>query len=142
MDNDQYFSITIIKKSKNNLLFCRFFNKAYNCANWTQKYMAEFIPISQAKKMRSGVNAKAEVKSKGDPRTVNLKSGGTVDVCDAVIADGETDDDQMKLTLWGDDIKAVNVGDVVVITNGYTNEFKGEVSLTKGKFGQMEINPQ
>ncbi len=104
--------------------------------------MAEFIPISQAKKMRSGVNAKAEVKSKGDSRTVNLKSGGTVDVCDAVIADGETDDDQMKLTLWGDDIKAVNVGDVVVITNGYTNEFKGEVSLTKGKFGQMEINPQ
>ena len=48
----------------------------------------------------------------------------------------------MKLTLRGDDIKAVNVGDVVVITNGYTNEFKGEVSLTKGKFGQMEVNPQ
>ncbi|KAF6249533.1 MAG: DNA-binding protein, partial [Nitrosopumilus sp. YT1] len=24
----------------------------------------------------------------------------------------------------------------------YTNEFKGEVSLTKGKFGKMEINPQ
>ena len=101
--------------------------------------MAEFIPISQVKKMRSGINAKAEVKSKGDPRTVNPKSGGTVDVCDAIIADGETEDDQMKLTLWGNDIKAVNV---VVITNGYTNEFKGEVSLTKGKFGQMEVNPQ
>ena len=104
--------------------------------------MAEFIPISQAKKMRSGVNTKAEVKSKGDPRTVNLKSGGTVDVCDAIIADGETEEDQMKLTLWGDDIKAVNAGDVVVITNGYTNEFRGEVSLTKGKYGQMEVNPQ
>ena len=48
----------------------------------------------------------------------------------------------MKLTLWGDDIKAVNVGDKVQITNGYTNEFKGEVSLTKGKFGQMQINPE
>jgi len=119
-----------------------FFEKAYNRANWTQKYMTEFIPISQAKKMRSGVNVNAEVKSKGDPRTVNLKSGGTVDVCDAIISNGETEDDQMKLTLWGDDIKAVNVGDTVVITNGYTNEFKGEVSLTKGKFGQMEINPQ
>ena len=54
----------------------------------------------------------------------------------------EPKDDQMKLTLWGDDIKAVNPGDIVVITNGYTNEFKGEVSLTKGKFGQMEVNPQ
>lgn len=61
------------------------FNKAYNRAKLIQKHMAEFIPISQAKKMRSGVNAKAEVKSKGDPRTVNLKSGGTVDVCDAIM---------------------------------------------------------
>jgi len=74
-------------------------------------------------------------------RTVNLKSGGTIDVCDAVMADGETENDEIKLTLWGDDIKAVNVGDTVVITNGYTNSFKDEVSLTKGKFGKMEINP-
>jgi replication factor A1 len=101
--------------------------------------MAEFQSVAEVKKMRSGINLKAEVKSKGEPRTVNLKTGGTVDVCDAVISDGV---DDIKLTLWGDDIKAVNVGDTVVITNGYTNEFKGEVSLTKGKFGKMEINPQ
>ena len=101
--------------------------------------MVEFQSVSQVKKMRSGINLKADVKSKGDPRTVNLKTGGTVDVCDAVISDGS---DDIKLTLWGDDIKAVNIGDVVVITNGYTNEFKGDVSLTKGKFGKMEINPQ
>lgn len=117
-------------------------DKAFNRVNKTQKYMSEFIPISDAKKMRSGVNVEAVVKSKGDARTVNLKSGGTVDVCDAIIVNGdETEDNQMKLTLWGDDIKAVNIGDKVVITNGYTNEFKGEVSLTKGKYGKMEINP-
>lgn len=101
--------------------------------------MAEFQSVSQVKKMRSGINLKAKVKSKGEPRTVNLKTGDTVDVCDAVISDGS---DDIKLTLWGDDIKTVNIGDVVVITNGYTNEFKGEVSLTKGKFGKMEVNPQ
>jgi len=117
-------------------------DKAFNRVKKTRKCMSEFIPISDAKKMRSGVNVEASVKSKGDPRTVNLKSGGTVDVCDAIIANGdETEDNQMKLTLWGDDIKAVNVGDKVVIINGYTNEFKGEVSLTKGKYGKMEINP-
>ncbi len=103
--------------------------------------MTEFVPISKVKEMRRGINVEAKVKSKGDPRTVNLKRGGTADVCDVVIGDGETEGDQIKLTLWGDDIKAVNVGDVVVITNGYTNEFKGEVSLAKGKFGQMEVNP-
>ena len=104
--------------------------------------MTEFMPISQAKKMRSGINVSATVKSKGDPRTVNLRSGGTVDVCDAVISDGDTQEDETKLTLWGDDIQAVNVGDIVVVTNGYTNEFKGEVSLTKGKFGKMDVNPE
>ena len=104
--------------------------------------MSESIPISEAKKMRSGVNVEAEVIGKGDPRTVNLKTGGTVDVCDATISNGDgTEENQMKLTLWGDDIKAVNVGDKVAIENGYTNEFKGEVSLTKGKFGKMTVNP-
>ena len=89
--------------------------------------------------MRSGIDVVAEVKSKGDPRSINLKSGGVVDVCDTIIADGESEEDQMKLTLWGDDIKSVQVGNKVTITNGYTNEFKGEVSLTRGKFGQLEV---
>ena len=105
-------------------------------------HMSERQDISDAKKMRSGVNVEAEVIGKGEPRTVNLKTGGTVDVCDATISNGdETEENQMKLTLWGDDIKAVNVGDTIVIDNGYTNEFKGEVSLTKGKFGKMTVNP-
>ena len=103
--------------------------------------MAEQMSISQAKTMRSGVNISARVKSKSEPRTVNLKSGGTIQVCDAVIYDGDGEDNQMKLTLWGDDIEKVNIDDQVVITNGYTNEFRGEVSLTKGKYGTMEINP-
>ena len=94
------------------------------------------------KKCEVGLTLKLKLLSKGEPRTVNLKTGGTVDVCDATISNGDgTEENQMKLTLWGDDIKAVNVGDKVVIENGYTNEFKGEVSLTKGKFGKMTINP-
>lgn len=104
--------------------------------------MTETQSISQARKMRSGINVRAKVKSKESTRTVNLKSGGTIDVCDAIITDGETEEDQMKLTLWGDDIKEVNVGDIVEIANGYTNEFRGELSLTKGKYGQMKVNPE
>ena len=105
--------------------------------------MADSVAISEAKRMRSSVNVEAEIISKPEPRTVNLKNGGTIEVCDAVIANADkSEENQMKLTLWGDDIKSVEIGDTVRITNGYTNEFKGEVSLTKGKFGQMEVNPQ
>ena len=90
-----------------------FFNKAYN-RKVIENHMSESIPISEAKKMRSGVNVEAEVIGKGEPRTVNLKTGGTVDVCDATISNSDgTEENQMKLTLWGDDIKAVNVGDKV-----------------------------
>ena len=65
------------------------------------------------------------------------KAGGTIDVCDAYLVDDQGG--EIKLTLWGDDIPKVKDGDRVKITNGYTNSFKGEVSLTKGKFGQMEV---
>lgn len=102
--------------------------------------MVDYVTIEQARKMRSGVTTKGEIASVGERRTVNLKNGGSVDVCDAILADGVTDENRISLTLWGDDINSVKVGSKVEIQNGYTNEFKGEVSLTKGKFGKMLVS--
>ena len=98
--------------------------------------MTDFITTEQASKMRSGINVAGEITKKEDPRTVNLKSGGTVDTCSAILTDDSGD---ISLQLWGDDINQVQIGSRVKILNGYTNEFKGQVSLTKGKFGTMEI---
>jgi len=95
------------------------------------------VTAEQAKNMRDGVNIEGTVERKGEPRTVNMRKGGTIDVCDAFLVDAEGG--EIKLTLWGDDIPKFNNGDKIKITNGYTNSFKGEVALTKGKFGQMEI---
>ena len=86
--------------------------------------------------MRSGVNLQAKVTKLSPTRTVNLKAGGTVNVVDATLTDTDGD---IQLALWGEDINAVKVGSNVTITNGYTNEFKGQVSLTKGKFGILEV---
>jgi replication factor A1 len=90
----------------------------------------------EAKNMRNGVNIEGTVERKGETRTVNKKVGGTIDVCDAYLVD---DVGEIKLTLWGDDIPKINNGSKVKLTNGYTNTFKGEVSLTKGKYGQLEV---
>jgi len=98
--------------------------------------MTEFITTELAAKMRSGVNVAGEITKIGDTRTVNLKNGGTINVADATLSD-ETGD--IGLTLWGDDINLVQLGSKVKILNGFTNEFKGQVSLTKGKFGTLEI---
>jgi replication factor A1 len=94
------------------------------------------VTTDQAKNMRNGIDLEGTVERKGEPRTVTKKAGGEIDVCDAYLVD---DAGEIKLTLWGDDIPKISDGSKVKITNGYTNTFKGEVSLTKGKYGQLEV---
>ncbi|HLG23893.1 MAG TPA: SOSS complex subunit B family protein [Candidatus Nanoarchaeia archaeon] len=53
------------------------------------------------------------------------------------IAKDETGD--VKLTLWNDDIEKVKAGDKIHITNGYVNEWQGELQLGTGRMGKMEI---
>ena len=79
--------------------------------------------------------ALGKLKSKNEPRTVNTKYGET-QVCDAMLED---DSGEIKLTLWGDDIPKVNVGDTISITDGYTNTFKDEVSINKSRSGKLEV---
>lgn len=99
--------------------------------------MADYVTVEQAKKMRSGINLKATVKRLGEKRTVTLKVGGQKDVCDHILGD---DTDEIKLTLWGEDISKIKEGDTVEIINGYTKEFRGEISISAGKYGEMKIN--
>ncbi len=91
----------------------------------------------EAKNMRNGINIEGTVERKGEPRTVNTKTGSTIQVCDAFLVD-ETGG-EIKLTLWADDVELVKDGSKIKIENGYTNSFKGEVALTKGKFGKLEV---
>lgn len=101
--------------------------------------MTDYVSVDQAKKMRSGINVRASVKKLGESRTVSLKSGEQKNVCDHILAD---DTGEIKLTLWGDDITLVKEGDVVVIDNGYTKEFRGDISISAGKYGKMIVNPE
>jgi len=95
-----------------------------------------FVDTSQAKQMRSKINIEGVIRSKEEIRTINKKDGGTIAVCDALLADNSGN---IKVTFWGEECDKVNDGTKIRITNGYTNSFKGEVALTKGKFGRMEI---
>ncbi len=98
------------------------------------------VTAEQAKNLRSNINIEGKIKDKQEPRTVNLRTGGTTEVCDMLLQDSE--DGEIKLTLWGDEIEKVSDGDTVRVTNGYTKPFRGEVGLSIGKYGKLEINPQ
>jgi replication factor A1 len=92
------------------------------------------MKISELKAGMRNVSVTGKIDSVGEARTVNLKSGGTNTVADAIISD---ESGSMKLSLWGDDINKIQAGDRVSIENGYINTFKGENSISVGKFGKL-----
>ncbi len=91
--------------------------------------------INELKPRLGKVDIEVEVVSKGDVREFN-KFGTTGRVCNATAKD---DTGEVKLTLWNEDIDKVKEGDKVKITNGYVNEFQGEMQLTSGRFGKLEV---
>jgi replication factor A1 len=93
------------------------------------------MEISELKAGMRNVSITGKIDSVGEPRTVNLKAGGTNTVADAIISD---ESGSIKLSLWGEEINNVQPGDRVSVENGYINTFRGENSLSVGKFGKLK----
>jgi replication factor A1 len=90
--------------------------------------------IGELKPNMRGINIVGKIESMGESRTVNLRTGGSARVADAVISD---DSGSIKLSLWDDQIDMVKQGDTVSIENGYTQSFRGENSLNIGRYGKL-----
>lgn len=71
-----------------------------------------------------------------EPRTVNLRAGGSAQVADAIIVDNTGN---IKLSLWDDQIKMIKEGDKILIENGYTQAFRGENDLNIGRYGKLTV---
>lgn len=94
------------------------------------------MKISELKAGASNVDVKAEVTQKEEPREVVTKYGKRLSVASIMLKD---DSGSISMSLWGEDIDKVDVGDVVEITNGYVSEFRGTPQLSAGKFGKIEV---
>ena len=46
------------------------------------------------------------------------------------------------MTLWNEDVDKVNAGDKIHLQNGLCSEFKGEIQISSGKFGKIEVVEQ
>ena len=64
------------------------------------------------------------------------KFGKAGKVATAIAKDGTGD---IKLTLWNEDIEKVNAGDKVHLIDGYVSEWQGEMQLTTGRMGKLEV---
>jgi replication factor A1 len=93
------------------------------------------LKIADLKGEQSRVDVEGEIVEKGETRTVNLRTGGQSNVADATLRD---DTGSIKLSLWGEQIDSVDVGDRVRIENGYTRAFRGETQLNIGRYGKLQ----
>ncbi len=93
------------------------------------------MEIKDIKANRGSIEVTAEVVGKEEPRQFE-KFGKAGKVCNAKLRDATG---QITLTLWNDDVERVNVGDKVRLQNGWCSEFKGELQVSTGKFGKIEV---
>ena len=93
------------------------------------------MQIKDLKPKQGNVDVIVDVVDVGDVREFN-KFGKPGKVATAIAKD-ETGD--IKLTLWNEDIDKVKAGDKVHLTNAYVNEWQGEMQLTTGRMGKLEV---
>ncbi|MBI5393137.1 hypothetical protein HZA96_04670 [Candidatus Woesearchaeota archaeon] len=93
------------------------------------------MQIKDLQPKQGKVDITVDVVEKAAPREFQ-KFGNPGKLCNIKIKD-ETG--QTTMTLWNDQVEKVKIGDKIKITNGYVNEWQGELQLSTGKFGQLEI---
>lgn len=93
------------------------------------------MKISELKANQGKVDLEADVVDVGETRSF-IRFGRALRVANATVKD---DSGNIKLTLWNDDVDRVKTGDRVKVTNGFVKEFQGELTLTSGREGKLEV---
>jgi replication factor A1 len=82
------------------------------------------------------VNLKAKVIEKTTPKGVYSRYGNPLSVSIASISD---DTGTIKLPLWNAQINSIRVGDRIRIENGRVRSFRGELQVSVGTKGKLEV---
>tara|TARA_Y100000310_G_scaffold80365_1_gene77043 strand:+ start:220 stop:615 length:396 start_codon:yes stop_codon:yes gene_type:complete len=94
------------------------------------------MEIKNLEARQTNVEIELDVTEVGEAREFQkFGKPGRVATAQAKDANGDT----IKLTLWNEDIDKVKLGDKIKLTNGYVSEWQGELQLTTGKFGKLEV---
>lgn len=93
------------------------------------------MQIKDLQPRQGKVELVAKVVEKGESRNI-ATANFSGKVCDAKLQD---DSGAIKFTLWNDQVEQVGIGDTVKVTNGYVSEYRGEIQLSTGKFGKLEV---
>ncbi len=93
------------------------------------------MDISSLKARQGAVEVSGEIIAVSPPRSVKTPAGET-QVSSAKLKDPTG---VITISLWNEQVGKLSIGDLVKITNGYVGEFRGELQLSTGKFGTLEV---
>lgn len=93
------------------------------------------MAVKDLEARQGNVDLVLEIVEKAEPREFE-KFGKTGKVCNCK---GKDETGTVTMTLWNEDVDKVKVGDKVHITNGWVGEWQGELQLSTGKFGKLEV---
>jgi len=82
------------------------------------------------------VNLKAKVVGKSIPRHVFSRFGDALTLSTATICDGTG---SMRMSLWNAEIDRVSIGDTVQINDGRVRNFRGELQVSLGRKGRLQV---
>ena len=77
------------------------------------------------------------VREKGSARDFTTRSGSSGKVCDAKAVDDENQ--EVSVSLWNDEIERVQPNDRIRITNGWAREWRGNLQVSAGRYGKLEV---
>ncbi len=77
------------------------------------------------------------IREKGSSRDFTSRSGSSGKVCDAKAVDDEGQ--EVSVSLWNDEIQRVQVNQRIRITNGWAREWRGNLQVTAGRYGKLEV---
>lgn len=92
--------------------------------------------VSEIQPGMMGIRVKGTIKTIGEIREVQTKFGNRTTVANAILSD---DSGEVKFTLWGDQIQKVKIGDDVEVVNGMAKEWQGEIQISVGKRGELNV---
>ena len=93
------------------------------------------MAVKDLEARQGNVDLVLEIVEKSEPREFE-KFGKTGRVCNCK---GKDETGTITMPLWNADVDPVNVGNKVHITNGWVSEWQGELQLSTGKFGKLEV---
>jgi ssDNA-binding replication factor A large subunit len=93
------------------------------------------MKIADMRAGMSNVSVRARVIDKSEVRNVQTRYGPR-SVADVVLED---DSGQIIMSLWGEAIDSVSVGDIVNISGAYITQFRDKLQLNVPRKGKIEV---